>query len=60
MTAFRFLKMSDTPAERQFFAACERGDLEQIRKLVADGVNPKNINKQDSLFRETPLHTALR
>ena len=60
MTAFRFLKMSNTPAERDFFAACERGDLEQIRKLVADGVDPKNIYKQDSLVRETPLHTACK
>ena len=60
MTAVRFLKMSNTLAERQFFAACERGDLEQIRKLVADGVDPKNIYKQDSLFPETPLHTACR
>ena len=59
MTAFQFLKMSNTPAERQFFAACQRGDLEQIRKLVADGVDPKKIIS-DSFYRETPLHTACR
>ena len=59
MTAFRFLKMSNTPAKRDFFAACERGDLEQIRKLVADGVDPKKIIS-DSFLRETPLHAACR
>ena len=59
MTAFRFLKMSNTLAEREFFAACERGDLEQIRKLVADGVDPKKIIEY-SLFHETPLHAACR
>ena len=63
MTAFLKIKMgrwpTNTPAEIHFFEACERGDLEAIRKLIADGVNPKKITNLNS-FEETPLHTACK
>ena len=52
------VEIMSTHQKKRFFAACEAGDVEQIRKLIADGVKPKTI-KLDFL-KETPLHAACR
>ena len=52
-------QIMSTPLKERFFEACEAGDVEQIRKLVADGVNPKKTVSSDTL-REAPLHVACR
>ena len=43
----------------ELFSACEAGDLDRVRRVIAAGVNPrKAIGKGN--FEETPLHTACR
>ena len=51
------VKMS-TAVENRFFEACRAGDVERIRRLIADGVNPKKIVADVS--NVTPLHVACR
>ena len=43
--------------EKELFSACEAGDVDRVRKVIAAGVDPKKaINKDLPQF--TPLHTA--
>ena len=47
--------------EDKLFEACEDGDLEQIRKLIAEGVDPKKVIKRGLThlgLDATPLHAA--
>ena len=50
--------MSGHP-EKELFSACEAGDAETVRRVIADGVNPKKAINQ-RYFNETPVHTACR
>ena len=45
--------------ERKLFVACEAGDVERVRRVIADGVDPKKTVDEE-LFNETPVHTACR
>lgn len=42
-----------------FFEACKVGDLEMIRKIVDDGINPTMV-VCSNCFDEVPLHWACR
>ena len=45
--------------ERELFVACEAGDVERVRRVIADGVDPKKTVDEEFL-NETPVHTACR
>ena len=59
-------KMSTQRAEleEELFSACEAGDVDRVRRVIAAGVDPKKtINKNRGaweLIEETPLHAACR
>ena len=55
------LKMSTRTRHQrdELFGACEAGDIDRLRRVIADGVDPKKVFNKD-LFDETPLHTACR
>ena len=47
--------------EKKLFSACEAGDVDRVRRAIADGVDPKTAINKDRIFAgETPLHTACR
>ena len=55
--------MSETELaiEKELFSACEDGDVDGVRRAIADGVDPKTAINKDRIFAgETPLHTACR
>ena len=45
--------------ERELFAACEAGDVERVRRVIANGVDPKKAVSKDWL-KETSVHIACR
>ena len=45
--------------ERELFSACEAGNLDRVRRVIAAGVDPKKAIRED-YSKETPLHTACR
>ena len=55
------IKMSTQRAklEKELFSACEAGEVDGVRRVIAAGVNPKKeaVNKN---LKETPLHAACR
>ena len=57
-------KMSTQRAklEKKLFSACEAGDVDRVRRIIAAGVDPKKktINENDIGLEETPLHAACR
>ena len=45
--------------ESELFEACKAGDIEKIRRVVANGVNPTKV-VYNHYFDEVPLHWACR
>ena len=48
--------------EDKLFEACRDGDLEQIRKLITEGVDPKKVKRGWTSYGldATPLHVACK
>ena len=48
--------------EKELFSACENGDVDRVRRVIAAGVDPekKAINVNNFGLEETPLHAACR
>ncbi len=54
-------RQAELNLEKELFSACEAGDVERIRRAIADGVNPKKAINNGLIFPgETPLHVACR
>ena len=57
-------KMSTQRAklENELFIACQFGDIDRVRRVIAAGVDPKKKTINENYFRieETPLHAACR
>jgi ankyrin repeat protein len=54
---------ADLNLEKELFSACEAGDVERVRRVIAAGVDPKKAINRGLIrrfARETPLHTACR
>ena len=53
-------KMSALQAEleQELFSACEAGDVDRVRRVIAAGVDPKKAIREDT--DETPQHIACR
>ena len=49
-------KMSSENETEKLFDACWSGDLETVRRAIANGVNPNVANYSS----DTPLHVACR
>ena len=45
--------------EKELFSACEAGDVDRVRRVVAAGVDPKKAISK-GFFQESPLHRASR
>jgi hypothetical protein len=46
--------------EKELFRACIAGDVDRVRRAIAAGVDPKKAINKDTVYKETPVHTACR
>ena len=44
--------------ENELFSACDTGEVDRVRRVIAAGVDPNKAIGKGVYFGDTPLHTA--